>query len=352
MLSMVLVGTPALATGTTSGTQTVDTSLTREVTIGNGPVVKAKWEMKVQTNGADDSTTAGAQFLPSGKFDTDTTITVCAVVTDADGVADIDTVYADIFYPTSIYLGANHETNRQGCGQQHGNEFTLKPLSKQAGIDLFCNGVRVNNYNLPVFGTGYNYDEICAETGELWKDTALVYCGNHTLSYEDPSGDYKVLVLGQDKWGLDGTLTNSFRYLPVTAFEADFAAVSYGNVKLNTHKIIPGDLNFYMGDGKPTVRNVGNTRLNMRVMQDDMGLGMTDTSYNVKWDARVGSDASYAVYNPYQTVTLNNPLDLSETDEMDFSIDISKFPPTHDGNVYKGQITLSAVSANHLPCNF
>ena len=43
-----------------------------------------------------------------------------------------------------------------------------------------------------------------------------------TLSYEDPSGDYRTLVMAQDKNGLDGTLENTFRYLDLTAFETDF----------------------------------------------------------------------------------------------------------------------------------
>ncbi|MDP3882698.1 MAG: hypothetical protein Q8Q48_01445, partial [Candidatus Staskawiczbacteria bacterium] len=117
----------------------------------------------------------------------------------------------------------------------------------------------------------------------------------------------------------------------------------------NTHKIISGDKTWNaLNQGKASVRNVGNTRLKLRVMQDDMGLGKTDGNWNVKYDARVGSAASYAVYNPEVTKTLNDPLDLSELDEMDFSIDISKFPPTHVGNSYTGTMTLTAGFTPHL----
>ncbi|MCK4919364.1 MAG: hypothetical protein KAS01_03170, partial [Candidatus Pacebacteria bacterium] len=82
----------------------------------------------------------------------------------------------------------------------------------------------------------------------------------------------------------------------------------------------------------------------------DMGLGMTDGIYNVRYDGRVGSDAGFVNYVPYQTRILPLALDLSEMNEMDFSIDISKFPPIDPGPGYTGTMTLSAQSAPHLPC--
>jgi hypothetical protein len=337
---------------------TVGTGLTRDAGGGANPIVKSKWEMNNTRGtdgkylGTDDAVTALSQFMPSGQYQVNKIITVCAVVTDPDGVSDIDSVYADVFYPETISLGPNHEANRQGCGQLM-NELSLAKLSKADGIELFCNKIRTNNTNLPVFNTSptqYDYDEICAQDGELMKETAYVYCGDKTLSYEDPSGSYKVLVDAQDKAGMDGMLTNYMTYLDLTAFETDFTNVSYGNVKLNTHKIVNGNLAFSPNDLFPTVRNVGNTRLSMKVNQTDMGLGMTDGNWNVKFDGRVGSNAAFVNYFPEVTKKLNDPLNLSQTDEMDFSIDIFKFPPTHVGNSYTGSMLLSAVKEAHLTC--
>lgn len=351
MFAMVFMALPAMATGT-SNIQPVETSFIRDSSGGVAPVVEVKWEMYAESHGVDSSTTAGAQFLPSGQYQKDTTITVCGIVTDGDGMDDINAVYGDIWYPEGIWLGPDHETGRQGCGNQHGNEFKLTRLSKTAGIELFCNDIRNNNNNLPTWlKETVNYDYVCAETGILHKDLGAVYCGNHTLSYEDPSGEYRTLVMAQDKWGVDGKLYNYFKYMDLTAFETDFASVVYGNVKLNTHKIINGDLTWEPGSSEnlATVRNVGNTRLAMKVMQDDMDMGKTDNQYNVRWDARVGSDASYKQYWPYQTAVLNNPLNLSEMDEMDFSIEVFKFPPEmEDGFV--GSMTLSANKVAHYGC--
>jgi len=333
-----------------------DTSLTRDTAGGASPIVKAKWEANLDRY-TDDDIAPGAQFMPSGQYQVNKGISLCAVVTDPDGLADIDAVYADVFYPEDIALGDSHvalpDQSGLGCGELM-QEDTLTRLDKQAGWDLFCDSVRNNNNKLPTFNTGYNYDEICnVDTGELMKLTAAVYCGEKELSYEDPSGKYKVWAVAQDKNGLQGTLENYFTYFPVTAFEKDFSAVAYGNVKLNTHKIISGDLAWdgvNNGTSPATVRNVGNTRLFMRVLQDDMGLGKTDGNWNVRYDGRVGSDVAFKSYLPDTLTNLNGELDLSEKNEMDFSIDISKFPPTHSGDSYTGAMTLSARSADHLTC--
>jgi len=333
-------------------TGAVTTGLTRDTSGGATPIVKAKWEANADQY-TDASTNAGAQFMPSGQYQVNKTIAMCAVVTDPDGLADIDAVYADVFYPVGIALGDSHvalaDQSGDGCGLLM-QEDTLTRLDKQVGIDLFCGSVRTSNNNLPTFNSDYGYDEICGEEGELWKDTAAVYCGQKDLSYEDPSGSYEVWAVAQDKNGLQDTLINQFTYMPLTAFEADFTSVAYGNVRLNTHKIISGDKTWAPNttDNKASVRNVGNTRLTMRVWQNDMGFGKTDGNWNVKYDARVGSLASYAVYSPEVTKTLADQLDLSELDEMDFSIDVSKFPPTHTDVNYTGTMTLSAVSAAHL----
>jgi len=343
-VSVATMGTAALAIGS------IGTGLTADTSGGQTPIVKAKWEANADRY-TDASTDAGAQLLPSGQYNVHKTVSICAVVTDPDGLADINNVYADVFYPY-VALGSSHvalsDQSGVGCGAFM-QEDLLTRLDKAAGIDLFCNKVRNLNNNLPTFNTDYSYSEICGTTGELEKDTAAVYCGEKQISYEDPSGDYEVWAVGQDKNGSQGVLKNHFTYLPMTAFETDFNQVAYGNVRLNTHKIIPGDLTWdAMNQGRASVRNVGNTRLAMKIWQNDMELGKTSGQWNVKYDARIGSTSTYAVYYPETTNVLDDELDLSELDEMDFSIDISKFPPYHGGTSYTGTMILSADPVAHL----
>lgn len=334
----------------------ISTGFVRSDLGGAAPIVKVKWEMNgpyASLLATDAQTTAGAQFLPSGQYNVGKKIAICAIATDPDGIADLDSVYADVYYPTSTDLGPNHPVET-GCGQMVGTECRMTKLTKSQGLDLFCNKVRNNNSNLPKWFDGYTYDEVCAEDGELMKETAYVFCCDKVLSYEDPSGDYRTLVFAQDKNAVDSNyLVNYFKYLDLTAFEVDFNAVNYGSVKLNTHKIINGDLtwNTPTATSNPaTVRNIGNTRLQMSVWQDDMGLGKTGVDWNVKYDGRVGSSAAWAYYWPQTTTWLNNELNLSEMNEMDFSIDIYKFPPDMNRN-FTGTLILGAKKAPHLVCS-
>lgn len=148
---------PAVAT-------TVTTGLTQDTTGGANPIVKAKWEMNGPSwsgatfigTGADDSTAAGAQFNPSGIKDVNKVITLCSIVTDPDGLADINNVYGDVFYPDDVKLGDSHkplaDQSGLGCGALM-QEDKLRKLSKADGLEIFCNKIRNNNNNLPTFAS-------------------------------------------------------------------------------------------------------------------------------------------------------------------------------------------------------
>ncbi|MCG2690136.1 hypothetical protein L6252_02540, partial [Candidatus Parcubacteria bacterium] len=170
--------------------QSVDTSLVKSDVGGAAPIVKVKWEMNgpyASLLGTDAQTTAGAQIEPLGQYKADKTVAICAVATDPDGVADIDSVYGDVFYP-KVALGPDHESGRQGCEQMVGTECRMTKLAKMTGFELICNKIRSGNTNLPTWytptgGPAYNYDEICKTDGELMKETAYVYCCDKVLSY-------------------------------------------------------------------------------------------------------------------------------------------------------------------------
>lgn len=343
----------------------VSSSLIRGTGGGSAPIVKAKWEMKKGTQGADDKATAGAQFNAPGVWDGIMEYTVCAVVTDPNGASDIYGVYADISYPEGIAIHAQDPDNDRLSGQDIGvggcgafiEENTLVKLGKDAGYQLFCEAIRNNNNNLPVIYTPYTYDEICGPTGELQKEEAFVYCDDKDLIWEDPAGNYKVVVTALDKSGNSSTAReNTFEYLALTKYEVDFTSVNYGDVMLNTHKKISGDRVFSTANN-PTVRNLGNTRLKMKVAQDDMGLGKSSDVWNVKYDARVGNyEPDWSIYSPFGPkgtspgayTTLQEILDLSETEEMDFSILITKWPDINTS--YTGTIWLSATQASFRTC--
>jgi len=381
-LIAILAG-PSLAVANS----TVSTGLNRGAGGGSDPIVKAKWEMKgpcfngatynacptVPGEGKDDDPDNDAQFDAPGQWGADMNYTVCAIATDPNGVGDIAGVYADIYYPTGKAIhdkspstdlhrdqaGGTQDEGRDGCGAFI-EQNTLRQLTKAQGYQLFCEEIRDNNNNLPIFYPGYNYDEICAPDGELLKEEAYVYCDDKSITWEDPAGDYKVEVVAQDKAGNNSTKrTNLFEYLPFTGFEKDFSSVSYGQVMLNTHKKISGDLTW--GNGVPSIRNTGNTRLWMWVAQDDMSLGQSSGNWNVEYDARVGNNENdWTVFDPFDYENTGAPvwsseytrqediLDLSEVEEMDFSILVTKWPDTQTS--YGGTMWLGATSAPFRIC--
>jgi len=334
------------------------TGLTMDTSGGSAPQILAKWEMDNATNtdeqyiGNDEASSTGAQFLPSGQLAVDKTIVICALVADNDGATDLDGVYASTYYPERVALAPSRQVDG-GCGKIHGEESSLKPLSQERGVELFCNRLKNNNNNLPTFNTGESFDSICAPGGALEMSVAKVYCEENNLAYDDPAGDYKVEVYAQDKIGnFSPIFADTFKYLELTAFAVDFNNINYGLVQLNTPKIIQGNLNWEtpIAANPATIRNVGNTRIQLVVKQNDFGLGKTANTWNVNYQARVGSTAVFVSYPPEQAMVISQVLDLAEANALDFGIEVYNFPP-ESTSAYAGQMTLAANKAEQLNCH-
>jgi len=89
----------------------------------------------------------------------------------------------------------------------------------------------------------------------------------------------------------------------------------------------------------------------MGIQQSDMGLGMTSGGWNVEYDARIGNeelDWRYFSPDEAEPQLLEDILDLSEEEEMDFSILISKYPTT--ATSFVGDMILSAEMAEFRHC--
>lgn len=341
---------PILA-GAQAGAIGITTGLTQDSSGGTVPRVLVSWVARGDSYTSptqyyrDNSTAEYSQINPSGQEDVNTTIAMCAIVESDYGIDYINAVYADVYYPVDIELPTWHSVllnqSGDGCGKFMQQDLLTK-LTKQQGIDLFCTNVYGNNIDLPYWNSSESYTSLCGTTGKLYKDEAVVYCGKKTISYEDPAGFYKITTLVQDKNSGSGTHDHGFNYEAMTAFEVDFSEVQYGPVKLNINKIISGDVDFTT-IAKPTIKNVGNTRLSISVYQDDMNLGKTTgVGWNVGYGARIGHVVGFTTYEPETTTPITSWLDLSEVNEMDFSVKVTKFPyPLPDGG-FVGNMTLSA----------
>jgi len=376
MFSLVAVSVCSVGISAVGATPT---GLDRGQGDSDTPIIKAKWEMYgvyEQLSGADEGVAAGAQFDPSLEWGSTMQYSICAIVGDRGGSAPIDGVYADIYYPEDrafhpeapapfsdqINGGGGiiedpatpYDWGMSGCDQQREDEVELNRLDKMTGYNLFCDTVKNNNNNLPSFfevdGIAYDYDEICNPVyGELMEETAYVYCGNEVLWWEDPAGDYRVDVFALSTYGQFSNLaSNDFTYLPWTLYEVDFSDVDYGTVLLNNEKKVIADDDFTTPN-RPTVRNIGNTRLYLGVVQNDMGMGTTDDVYNVSYRARVGNDENnWQAYYPEEHVWLEDVLDLSEEEKVDFAVTVTKFPNSSERWI--GSMTLDAKSTAFRQC--
>ena len=365
------------------------------------PIIKAKWEMKRAIQFNTDGTVANmsdfttdlddaewtplAQISPTGVYQDDVPYTICAIVTDGHTNSDHNQYLAgvwvsEIHYPydrafhtdtVTDYnglpipadkenggpLGSLQDYGKSGCGDLvNDSELRLQQLTLEDGIELFCNNVvNYGGDNLTNYYDSYNATEICEQ--ELPQDEAYVYCAPSTLWYEDPAGDYKIIVKAQN------TSTNApkdfednlLTYLEMQAWDLDFRTIDYGPVgNLNQWYTEGGDKTFSTGDGAPTVRNLGNVRLYLGVEQDDMGFNPQPGDNNIHYRARVGHGVipgwdDYTEYDPNWggcPVWLEDIIDLSEDEKIDFGVKIEQWLSSQGA----GQIILSHKKAEFRQC--
>ena len=348
------------------------TGIVRDASI-KGLTILAQWQMggeKAEGKylGKDDSALVDAQILPSGQFEVNKPAAICALVADAEGLNDIKNIMATINYPETAAKTINQAGDastpsassgqagsaqvKTGCGGLIG-QVSLEKVDAMEANGLVCDQLRSNNNNLLSWGSDkienivYSYEHICGNGGLLTKGVATLYCAETALAYDDPAGDYMVKVIAENNAGSLVTGENILQYLELTTFENDFTDILYGPVKLNETKVLKGDL--VWGEGTdPTVRNTGNTRLKINIWQNDFGLGKTGESWNLNYQAKVGTSTEFIGYAPEQAAVLDGILELGQTNSMDFTVLINKFPD--NDSAYWGKMTLSADKVAPLGC--
>lgn len=324
-----------------------------EIKLPVEPLAMAGWAQVRE--GSDDAPEPFAQILPPGIFGATKKFDICAVIRPGDNTTGSLGVYSQLSYPKNSAFAANDRLKRQGCGQAVGQICEMKPMEEAAGLELLCARIRQNNANLPVFAkttdtdTPYDFDAVCAE---LEKQTAFVYCCGQSLAYDDLAGIYQAAVIARSGGGeFSNLLVSDLEYLPLSAVDIDFTSINYGSVAPNAEKIAKD----YESDdstslGAAYIRNAGNTRLAISVMQNDMGLGQTNNKYNVRYRARWARGfTGWTSYWPDESATLPGELDLSENMPAEFAVTVLRYP---DGSTskFQGTLTISAAAAAAYQC--
>ena len=176
-----------------------------------------------------------------------------------------------------------------------------------------------------------------------------MFCAESSLAYDDPAGEYEFVVTIKDsKENMDAS-RNILKYLELTTFENDFSDFQYGAVSENKLKIIAGD-SVWGNSLAPTVRNIGNTRLQIKIQQNDFNLGKTNGIWNIEYRTRVGENVEWLSYFPEQSAYLKDSLDLGQTANIDFGILIKKYPEDDNQSNFSGEMILSAEKVSGLIC--
>ena len=319
----------------TYGPNSFGTTVTMNSGGGNQPYVKCKWESTVPIFNVtanfwedDDMLAKGTQVDPicSG----DKTVYYWAVVTDPDGVADVNNVYAEIFHPDGTFkyqIELENQLNKADSltvfEEVHANNPTIMCYNQIPYYDQWGNQIWMN------------YTEIW---NEIHQDHALIWWGEADLSYCQPAGLYLVDIWATDALDWSEILSNYFWYVPTTCVDYDFSLVNYGTVNTGIHKWIGGDQNMDTPH-LPTVRNIGNVPIFFDIWQDDMGIGQTGENYDVTFDARLGAMGPIVTYDPFVNVTIPGHLELCTIEKLDFSITVWKGQP---GNTFNGSMELWA----------
>lgn len=341
------------------------TSVTTSVNVAGGgdpnngnepPIVKCKWEYDLTEDpyGCEgvvpegtyvhdaDPNTPGLQVAPV--LEGSVRIGFYAVVTDEQGVGTISAVYADVWHPDKTYK-YEIELHPVGLCDDH--------YDKTIALAIWDHVIS-EHPDLLTYYDGYDAAEIREEINQ---EEAYIYYGDAYISYCQPGGWYYVGVRAVDTYGAwCDYLYNKFWYIPTAAIRVDFDSIDYGTVILSSVDWVGGDQDMDTPE-KPTVRNIGNTPVELYVWQDDMGLGKSnegqpDQYWNVEYDARLGADGEVVVYEPEETddgklgVRIPGVLPLCTTEKLDFSIHVKKALPGID---YTGTMKLYAYISGTPP---
>ncbi|EHQ34314.1 hypothetical protein [Methanoplanus limicola] len=324
-----------------------DTTVTTGVNIatggGNAPVIMAKWEQDTTAeleDGDPTHLTLGSQFLPPATFEGVKEIKYYAIVCDEEDGGDLSLVSAYVYHPDNAYFDPDmwEELKYQVMLTNIGHDncaVTNATAAYEAGLIQLASGYTWNGDN----GTAVMY--------RLGKGTADVWMGTAEIHYCQPAGDYEVVVRAVDRNSNPAiNLINIFNYLEVPAAEFDFSSVNYGSTSVCTNKWTTGNTVFSIGDNLPTVRNIGNVPVNVKIIrQDAMEFGRDNLgNWDVEFDARLGDSGTVVAYDPVaagepdQNEVLPDDLWMCHSEELDFSIHILKgfAGETHEGEMILG----------------
>ena len=257
-------GTMTIAGETFTLTQDAIDVEASESSSGTPPSIDYQWALSVNggsINPGDDGTNGDmkTQVMPiagSGMDESEKYFKKYVVVSDLNGIDDIDVVYEQLRDPNGVAMGpevlatditADNATWTEAINQAYANNL-ITEVAKDDMLD------RLRSVNAGL----------------------KIYIVENCLTNHDAPGDYQVYFKVFDKGGAYEENSDQasiglliVEYMSLKAFEIDFTTINYGPVLVNSRKVIAGDEDWNTPD-RPTIKNQGNVDINLVVGASSM----------------------------------------------------------------------------------
>lgn len=301
---------------------------------GVAPVIKCKWENDTSEWMEDGDTTHdifGSQFDPTCDDELTKEIFVYAVVTDEQGYDTISNVRFNVEGP---------------CGEELIADTCMSKVTTGA-LDLLN---AANLTDLISYYNDYDLADVRTELGNC--PTAMLYCGSFEIGYCSPAGEYTVAIVAEDdSFQSSDIVENVFTMNRAACCEYDFTEINWGTITNdNSEAIVPGDENMDTS-WYPTVNNLGNIAINIKVRQEFLKNGAGDQVYlnncgekMYRFDANIlSSTKKYFAPSDSAFTTLNGVIERCEMDGICFSLDQLNggLPP----GAYSGVVHIQCVDS-------
>jgi len=304
---------------------------------GNAPVIN--YQFALSQNEADDSIIPGDDLEPHddtmtqvmpiagyGMTESLKTFRKYVVVSDENGISDIAIVYEQLRNATEGAMTAELVATDITADVTQWTEA----INQAYAMNLITEAAKND--------TLYGLQESKAQY--------KIFRIDNTLSNHDEPGIYNVYFKVVDNGGAfeentqDGAIGYlQVEYLSLKAFETDFDAVAYGNIIVNSRKVISGD-EVWDTALKPTIKNQGNVNIQINASASDL-TGVNSPSQTIPASALSIHLAGFDIHQLSNTPqTLLNAIVPCTPEQVDFDITA---PYGTSANFYEGTITLEMV---------
>lgn len=193
-----------------------------------------------------------------------------------------------------------------------------------------------------VTGPEWQKDLTLTKTADTGNNTWM-FNGTIQMIFYDSPGSYNVTVTAGDA-SANTTTSSGFRYMSMAAVSLDATSLQFTGATLGSTTEITGDFALSTADS-PTVRNIGNTQLDLGLYGTDLVDGDKNISIeNVKYsfDNDFGSALAGTIGKSMTLQSLGLESSADSVTRLGFQLFVPQ--ATQDGN-YTGSVTVVALSS-------